>query len=798
MKTQKLFLSVLSSAALMVVCAAPAQGTDTSSKPWLELKVSQKKKIKLDFHNANIDMILRIFSKTSGIAIVKDPTLTGTMSLLTPTEVSMNDALGILAAGLDLKGFQFQRQDSFLVIKAKPKPAAGRGGPGNFPAGGVGFPSGAGGQGNTTRTTSELRTYTLKFANASSVAKAINDAFSQSNSAGFGGFNGAGFGGPGGGPGNLGLGGGGPGGGGPGGGLNGGAPNAGGPGGGLGGFGAQNTNAGQGTVKASAEEYSNTVMVNAPLALQVQVSDFIKKIDIDVKQPMVTKLYPLTFASAQDVATPIQSVLNANAPKGRGANGAQTTQVFGPFVSNSNQNNVGTATAETRSNSLIVTTTEQNQAIVAELIRGIDKEIVSVDASAVIPLANARASDLATLLNQAFGSRSSTNRTTTGTTNRNSSSNTTQRTTNNPGSIGGEVDPKNVYVQMRDPSAEAGELAANISVQQGFGGFGQQNNTTSSTSKNTTVSRDAQGRVVNTTDLTGRVTVVADPNTNSLIVVGDPDAVERLKNILDQLDKIPQQVVIETMIVEASLDSETKLGVEWAIAQPKAFGNNGVTGNADTNFGQKSTASTNQGFNYSLTGGNLSAYLNALKTDQKFQVLSTPRIFTSNNVEASINISQSVPYVTSQRTDSSGALIFNYDFLDVGIVLTVTPQISPGGIVTLQVTQTANELKGYTSFNAPIVNKREANTTVSVQDGNTIVLGGIMSKTVTATSNKVPILGDIPLLGNLFKSSSKSDTKTELLVFLTPRIVRNAQDAKANLEKQKADLSPETQKKIGG
>jgi len=812
MKTKFILQPLLLSLALGIVCVAPAQTADTTSKPWLDLKISSKKRIKLDFHNASVDMIIRMFSKTSGVTIVKDPTLTGTMSLLTPNEISITDALGVLAASLDLKGYQFQKQDNFLVIKAKPKPVVGRGGPGGGP-GGVGFPGGGGpgglgGGAGATRAVSELRTYTLKFASASSVAKAINDAFSQSASTGFGGFNGGGAtgfpggGGPGGGIGG-GPGGGGPGGGGPGGGLGGG--NA---GGGPGGFGGQNANnASNGTVKASSEEYSNTVMVNAPVALQVQVSDFIKKIDIDVKQPMVTKLYPLTFASAQDFATPIQSVLTANAPKGRGSTGStQSNQsFFNPFGSSANQTSAGTATAETRSNSLIVTTTEQNQAIVAKLIEGIDKEIVSLDASAVIPLANARATDMATLLNQAFGTRSGS-RTTTGstTTNRNTStsSSNTQRTNNSLGGIGGEIDPKNVYVQMRDPNSESGELAANISVMQGFGGFGgaggqQNNNSTSSTSK-TAISRDAQGRVVNTTDLTGRVTVVADPNTNSLIVVGDPDAVERLKSILDQLDKIPQQVVIETMIVEASLDATSKLGVEWSLAQPKAFGNTGVTGTAGTNFGQAATAAANQGFSYTLTGGNLSAYLNALKTDQRFQVLSTPRIFTSNNVEATINISQSVPYVTSQRTDTSGAVIFSYDFLDVGIVLTVTPQISPGGIVTLQVSQTANELKGYTSFNAPIVNKREANTTVSVQDGNTIVLGGIMSKTVTATTNKVPILGDLPFFGSLFRSSSKSDTKTELLVFLTPRIVRNAEDAKANTDKQKKELSPESQKRIGG
>ncbi len=830
MTIQKLLRTMGAMAALgaSIVASAQFDGSDVSSKPWDELKFNSKKKVKLDFHNSNIDLVIRFFSKTSGITIIKDPTLTGGLSVLTPDEVSMSDALGILAASLDLKGFQIQRQDKFLVIKAKPKQTvnARAGAPGGA-GGGTGFPGGGGASQSSTTTKSELRTYTLKYASASSVAKAINDAFSQSGTTTFGGFNGNGF-----------NGGGGPGGGGPGGGGPAGGPGGGGPGGGgngpnvlltftddlveliepssqrqqrqfgQGGPGGGSTSATtSGLVRASYEEYSNTVMVYAPLSLQVQVAEFIKKIDVEVKQPLITKLYPLTFASAQDLVTPIQSVLSANAPTGRGASTqSQTTQQFGPFRTTS-QNTSGTVAAETRSNSLFVTTTEANQAIVKQLIEGIDKEVVSLDASAVVPLANAKASDVASLLNQAFGTRSGSRVSTSSNTSRTSttsSSSSTQRTNSGGGGLGAnsEVDPKNVYVQMKDPNMDSGELAANVTVQQGLGGFGGfggfgQSGSSSSSSKDTTISRDAQGRVVNTTDLTNKVTIVADPNTNSLIVVGDPDAVERLKNIIDQIDKIPQQVVIETMIVEASLDSTNKLGVEWSLTQPKAFGNTGSTGKVGSNYGLGTSASTNQGFSYTLSGGNFSAYVNALKTDQKFQVLSTPRIFTSNNVEASINISQSVPYVTSQREDTNGNMIFNYAFQDVGIVLTVTPQISPAGMVTLQVSQTANELQGYTSFNAPIINQREANTTVSVKDGDTVVLGGIMGKTVTSTTNKVPILGDLPILGNLFKSTSKTDSKTELLVFLTPRIVRNPEDAKANMEKQKKELSPESRKKIG-
>ena len=169
--------------------------------------------------------------------------------------------------------------------------------------------------------------------------------------------------------------------------------------------------------------------------------------------------------------------------------------------------------------------------------------------------------------------------------------------------------------------------------------------------------------------------------------------------------------------------------------------------------------------------------MNALQTDEKFKVLSTPRIFTSNNVEAEINISQSVPFIVSQRVDVNGNFIFNYSFQDVGIVLTVTPHISANGMVTLDIVQTANDLQGFTDFNAPIVNQRMARTTVSVMDGETIILGGIMRSQVRTTVKKVPILGDIPILGQLFRSTDKREEMTELIVFLTPRIVRSPEDA---------------------
>jgi general secretion pathway protein D len=262
------------------------------------------------------------------------------------------------------------------------------------------------------------------------------------------------------------------------------------------------------------------------------------------------------------------------------------------------------------------------------------------------------------------------------------------------------------------------------------------------------------------------------------------------------MDQLPEQVMIETLVVEASLDKTDKLGVEWMQNGGTLFGGSNTSVKGGTSFGLQADPSQPQGLRYTINAGQYSAFVQALHSDKRFNVLSTPRIFTTNNAPAQINISQSLPYVTSQTVDSNGSTLVNYSYLDVGIVLTVTPRITSNGYVTMDVSQTANDFVGYTSFNAPIVNQREAQTTASVKDGETIVLGGIINNTLTSTKNKVPLLGDLPVLGSLFRSNNTVNSKTELLVFMTPHVVRDPDEARALREKTEAQLGRTTQQMI--
>jgi general secretion pathway protein D len=769
-------------------------GASGPSEPWKEFKLNGSK-LKLDFRNANVDSVISLYSRASGISIVKDPSLTGPITVTSATAIPLDQAFQILSTTLSLKGYEMRKEGSLLVIRKRQENRGREGGQGNSMMGGMNpddlrrmFEGNRG----------ELKVYPIQYANATQVARVINEVFAnmgnpmeqmlqQLMGGGFsGGNNQGGRGNQGGGRGNFNFGGG-----------------RGGFRGGFGGFGSSQT------VRASADDYSNSVIVNAPSGDHRQVADLIRQIDKETDAPLQSRVYKLDFALAADIAPAIQNVLTANAPKGRGGVGSTNIPIEQRFQQafrfGSMQAAFGTVVTDARTNSLIVTATDDNLKLVAEVIKELDVDIKYESSVFVFPLENARADQVSTLLNQAFGTRSGGGNQNTRT-NSVGQRNPNQRNNRNNmggGNFGGgrgrtsNDDPNSLYLDFEDPESATGELLTSIEVAQGggfnrvLGGQGQGNQGQNQTG------RDPQGRLVPVQNLSGQVSVIADQNTNSLIVVGTPENADLIRGILGQLDRIPEQVMIETIIVEATLDSSNKLGVEWNLSNNKPFGNPNANDSTATNFGLQNANPALQGFRYTLTGGNLTAFINALQTDQKFKVLSTPRIFTSNNAEAQINISQRVPYVLSSREDVNGNLTFTYAFEDVGIVLTVTPRITANGYVTMEINQTANDLQGFTSFNAPIINQRQADTTVSVKDGETIVLGGIIRSTVTSTTRKVPLLGDIPILGKLFQSTDKQNVQTELMVFLTPRVVRDDGEARKLRDEHMKDLSKESQKNVG-
>lgn len=810
------------------IASANAQfdfGFEDTRQPWEQFKLNAKTMVKLDFRNASVDAIIHTLSQASGIAIVKDPTLTGGVTLQSPKQQKLTDAFAMFNAVLGLKGFDLKKEGNFLVIRSRGQ--GGRNSGFNMQSMMNMDPSAAGG----AQPQNTIKVYPLKYASATQVARVVNEVYALQNAttmmsnAGGGGGPMPMMGGPGmpyapedgedvpgggqrGGRGLMQI----MGQGGMGGGMMGGMGGMMGGMGGFQGFGRRGATSGS-TVRASADEYSNSVIVNAPTSMQDQIGMLINQLDKETDQPQTSRVFKLEYAAAADLTTVVQNVLNYNASRGRGYTGTSGGQGggFNPFMmgrGGGNNTNVaaGSVVAETRTNSLVVTTISENMAMAEKVIKELDKPVTYENRAFVVTLKNAKADVVSQLLNQSFGStRGSTgtnNRTTTTGT---GSNRTNNRTTGNTGlgtsGLGRSPSQAQAPERMAEPLGPQDAMAypddqENMQIAQGgmfglFGGqgFGQGGGGTSRQTNTTNTSGfDANGRRINLRDLAGDMTAIPDVNTNSVIIVTSPQNRELIESILEQLDKIPEQVMIETLIVEASLDATSKLGVEWNFTSGSST--------ATSNYGLKADTTQPQGLRYTLTGSQYGVFLNGVKSDSRFDVLSTPRIFTSNNSQAEINISQSLPYVTNQRVDSNGNYSYSYSFMDVGIVLTVTPRITSNGYVTMEVTQTANDFVRYTDFNAPVVNQREAQTTVSVKDGDTVVLGGIIKNSLSSTVNKVPILGDIPIVGSLFRSTNNTNSKTELLVFLTPHVVRDPDEARALRERTQKELQQKTQQRL--
>ncbi len=296
--------------------------------------------------------------------------------------------------------------------------------------------------------------------------------------------------------------------------------------------------------------------------------------------------------------------------------------------------------------------------------------------------------------------------------------------------------------------------------------------------------------------------ITADVATNTLIITASPEQLDVIKQLLCQLDVQPPQVYIQAIICEVSLDTTNKLGFQWQnlMSQFTQSSTGDVfSGTFGTNFGVPDD--TKQGLIGFILGPEgpdgtpqFNAVLQAIATDTKAKVLSTPGIFTSNNQAAEINVSTEQPYPVSQITTTTGTPVVttNVAYRPVGIRLQVTPRVGQGNTVHMDVQVYADEPGGSTvvgGLEYPNFRTRSASATVNVNNGYTVILGGLMRDNVTTTARKVPIVGDLPLVGAFFRSKSTITAKSELLVFLTPRIVRNPAEVQAVSQRSRDALS---------
>ena len=292
--------------------------------------------------------------------------------------------------------------------------------------------------------------------------------------------------------------------------------------------------------------------------------------------------------------------------------------------------------------------------------------------------------------------------------------------------------------------------------------------------------------------LQGNVVAVASPNGDSIIVTTTPNNYEAIKGIVEALDTIPRQVMIEVIVAEVSLNTDSKMGFNMTNAIAGLGGASGSTllSLPATGFSTSTVPDPTQtGLQAVISSANHSGLIQALGQDTKVRVLATPSVFTENNQPAIVNIATQVPYITGQALSSvstSTVVTNTVDFAAIGFTLYVTPRITRDGLVSVDCVADASDLvtnltlgSGANAVTAPEFDDRYTDTTVTVKDGDTAVIGGLIQDRQTLTINKVPVLSDIPVLGQFFRSREKQRTRVELMIFLTPHVVSTSEQATA-------------------
>ncbi len=308
-----------------------------------------------------------------------------------------------------------------------------------------------------------------------------------------------------------------------------------------------------------------------------------------------------------------------------------------------------------------------------------------------------------------------------------------------------------------------------------------------------------RGGPVKGVKLESRVIVTPDKSSNALVITASKEDYATLYDVIQKLDKRKKQVFVEALIMEITSDKTREFGVEWRTTSD--FTNSGAQGIGGTNFGNinavaESPLNAPQGLTIGVVDGiinfggveflNLGALVHALQSESGINILSTPNILTTDNKEAEIVVAQNVPFISGESQTSGGNTITTVERKNIGITLRITPQISESDIVKLDVYQEISSISNTQLDKAKdlITFTRSIKTSVVVRDAQNIVIGGLIRDDLNEVENKVPFLGDLPLLGWLFKSVSKQKQKTNLLVFLTPHIINSDVDIKEITDRQ--------------
>lgn len=478
-----------------------------------------------------------------------------------------------------------------------------------------------------------------------------------------------------------------------------------------------------------ANESSNTLILTDTQSNVRRIAAIVNAIDGAISGDQQVKVFHLAHANADKVAQVLTSIYGksgGNAQdavrnffggggggRGRGGGGGGESESEG-------RGDQVTAAADSGTNSVVVRAAPGSLVLIAEVIKQLDVDTTAREGVLVYPVRNGKAVDLAKSLNDLFSGATS--------------------------SSGGANAPQRNGVQNRQTQVNPFGIAT--------GG----------------------GNDASSLDLTSQVRVVSDDLGNAVLILTQERNFERLRGILTSLDRPMRQVLVRVLVAEVTIEKGLDVGVELQGINPStSTGDNRV-------FSNFNLFDSSLGLNgFLLDNSQFRATVRALASATRFDVLSRPYILTTDNREATVNVSKNVPIITGTRVDVNNNVTSTFDRQDVGIILKVTPQINSEGRVVLDVNQVLSALSDQgipvaADVDSPIINKREMTTRVAVNSGQTVVIGGLVRDDFTETVRKIPLLGDIPYVGELFKRTTRTKTQTELLVFLTPQVIQTPEE----------------------
>ncbi len=477
-----------------------------------------------------------------------------------------------------------------------------------------------------------------------------------------------------------------------------------------------------------------------------QMLEVIDTFDVDWLKGLSVGFFAIENAKVEDVQKDVEAVLGGDGGKAMGGLVRIT-----PIVS---------------ANGLLVVTPQR------KFLREVGKWIKRFD---ILPqggdeqrlyvyrVRNGKAEDLASLLTQLLSGSS-----------RNTPKNNDKKPSIAPGLTGTSAKSSNKTAQ-KNKAKLTGNTSSNRVAK---------TRTSSKSAKSAVSNRSSSSRSASTNTVTGDVNVVADEDHNTLLILATPHDYRKLMDILQQLDVVPLQVHIEATIVEVALRDSLKYGIQWFF-DGKVNGTNsqGVGGLGGTNQGTDLSGGISKllrGFNWSLIDSTsaVRAVFNAFADDSLINVLSAPSIMVLDNHEAMIQVGDEVPTLNSRQATDGGNPIESINYRETGIILNVKPRVNPGGLVTMEISQEVSAVAdAEVQTNQPTIQTRKITSTVAVQSGQTVVLGGLIRDKQSGGDGGIPGLYQVPGLGALFGETKREKERAELVVVLTPRVITSAEDA---------------------